>query len=126
MSYCTSCLDGPVDTRFVVLQWGTRVLDSNGQPIADPPAGAEQSAGAQSESAPDHLPSSTPEPILVSGGGRNEDRLAGHPAILDVPTGKGRIIAFNFNPLHRDLNRSDYRFLWNAILNWSALPPAPP
>jgi hypothetical protein len=28
--------------------------------------------------------------------------------------------------MHRDLNHSDYRFLWNAILNWSALPPAQP
>ena len=23
MAYCTSCLDGPVDERWVVLQWGT-------------------------------------------------------------------------------------------------------
>jgi hypothetical protein len=28
----------------------------------------------------------------------------------------------NSNPMHRDLNRSDYRFLWNALLNWNALP----
>ena len=37
-----------------------------------------------------------------------------------------RVLAFNFNPMHRDLNHSDYRFLWNGILNWSALPPAQP
>ena len=42
------------------------------------------------------------------------------------PSGKGRVIAFNFSPMHRDLNHSDYRFLWNGILNWSALPPAQP
>jgi hypothetical protein len=23
--------------------------------------------------------------------------------------------------MHRDLNRSDYRLLWNAILNWQAI-----
>ncbi len=28
------------------------------------------------------------------------------------------------SPIHRDLNRSDFRFLWNALLNWNALPPA--
>ena len=28
---------------------------------------------------------------------------------------------FNFNPLHRDLNRGDQRLLWNAILNWEAI-----
>jgi hypothetical protein len=23
--------------------------------------------------------------------------------------------------MHRDLNRSDYRLLWNAIINWKAI-----
>jgi hypothetical protein len=62
------------------------------------------------------------QPIVVSGGGRKTDLLAGHPAILDTPVGKGRIVAFNFNPIHRDLNRSDYRLLWNVVLNWRNLP----
>ena len=61
--------------------------------------------------------------MLVSGAVKGEDELEGRPAILDLPAGKGRVIAFLFNPIHRDLNRSDYRFLWNAILNWNALPP---
>jgi hypothetical protein len=30
-------------------------------------------------------------------------------------------VTYNFNPMHRDLNRSDYRLLWNAILNWRSL-----
>jgi hypothetical protein len=59
--------------------------------------------------------------MVVSGGAKGEDVLEGRPAILDLPAGKGRVIAFNFNPQHRDLNRSDYRLLWNAILNWSAI-----
>jgi len=42
-----------------------------------------------------------------------------------VPAGKA-VIAFGFNPQHRDLNRSDYRFLWNVLLNWSALPSPQP
>jgi hypothetical protein len=33
-----------------------------------------------------------------------------------VPVAKGHVIAYNFNPMHRDLNRSDYRLLWNAEL----------
>jgi hypothetical protein len=94
MAYCTSCFDGPVDPRGVVLQWGTR------------PAG---SAGEKSKS------------IVLSGGARGGDKLEGHPAILDLPSGEGRVIAFNFNPMHRDLNHSDYRFLWNAILNWKKI-----
>ena len=84
MSYCTSCLDGPVDRSAIVMQWGA----SDGSPF------------------------------LVSGGARGESGLVGRPAIFDVPTGKGRIVAFNFNPLHRDLNHGDHRLVWNAVLNW--------
>lgn len=91
MAYCTTCLDGPVDTSTVVLEWG----DTTGAPI------------------------------LISGqiwGGGN---LIGHPAILDSPVGGGHIITFNFNPIHRDLNRGDQRMLWNAILNWQSILAAP-
>jgi hypothetical protein len=54
----------------------------------------------------------TGEEMVVSGGARNEKALQGRPAILDVPVGRGRIVVFNFNPLHRDLNYSDHRLLW--------------
>jgi hypothetical protein len=60
-------------------------------------------------------------PMCVSGGMRGEDELRGRPAILELPLGRGRVVAFNFSPVHRDMNRSDHRLLWNAILNWSAL-----
>ncbi len=86
MAYCTSCLEGPVDRRFVVSTWGGL------------------------------------RPMVVSGGMRGESELLGRPAILDVPVGRGHVVAYNFSPIHRDMNRSDYRFLWNAILNWKALP----
>lgn len=98
MSYCTSCLDGPFDPRNVVLQWGTG------------PLAHEREDTDRSES------------MVVSGGARNVEDLAGRPAILDVPVGRGRVLVFNFNPMHRDLNHSDYRFLWNGILNWDHLP----
>jgi hypothetical protein len=60
-------------------------------------------------------------PLVVSGQAWGEDNLIGRPAIFDMPVGKGRVVAFNFNPLHRDLNRGDQRLLWNAILNWQAI-----
>ncbi len=62
-------------------------------------------------------------PIVVSGGGRNADALAGHPAIIEDALGKGRVVAFNFNPMHRNLNRADHRLLWNVVLNWQTLAP---
>jgi hypothetical protein len=60
-------------------------------------------------------------PLVVSGQAWNEAGIVGHPAILDLPVGRGHVIAFNFNPLHRDLNRGDHRLAWNAILNWQAI-----
>ncbi|HLY51962.1 MAG TPA: M14 family zinc carboxypeptidase [Steroidobacteraceae bacterium] len=60
-------------------------------------------------------------PFVVSGQAWGEENLIGRPAILDMPQGQGHVVAFNFNPLHRDLNRGDQRMLWNAILNWRAI-----
>ena len=90
MAYCTSCLDGPVDERHIVLRWG-----GTGE-------------------------------LVVSGGIRGGKQLAGRPAILATPSGKGQVVSYNFNGIHRDMNRGDYRLVWNAIINWNALPqPAP-
>jgi hypothetical protein len=50
------------------------------------------------------------------------DALAGKPAILDVPAGEGRVVFFAFNPLHRHLNHSDFRLVFNTILHWNDLP----
>ena len=57
-------------------------------------------------------------PFVVSGQAWGEQNLIGRPAILDMRAGAGQVVAFNFNPLHRDLNRGDQRMLWNAIINW--------
>jgi len=38
-----------------------------------------------------------------------------------MPVGKGHVVSFNFNPMHRDLNRGDQRLLWNALLNWQTI-----
>jgi hypothetical protein len=61
------------------------------------------------------------KPFVESGQAWGEENLIGRPAILDMPVGKGHVVAFNFNPMHRDLNRGDQRLLWNAILNWQAI-----
>jgi len=87
MAYCTTCLDGPIDTSSIVLEWG----DREGQPF------------------------------VVSGQAWGEDNLVGRGAIMDFRSGAGHVITFNFNPLHRDLNRGDQRLLWNAIINWRAI-----
>jgi hypothetical protein len=60
-------------------------------------------------------------PFVVSGQAWGEGKLIGRPALLDMPVGHGHVVIFNFNPLHRDLNRGDQRLVWNAILNWEAI-----
>ena len=60
-------------------------------------------------------------PFVESGQAWGEENLIGRPAILDMPVGKGHVVSFNFNPMHRDLNRGDQRMLWNTILNWQAI-----
>jgi hypothetical protein len=53
------------------------------------------------------------KPFVVSGQAWGTANLIGRPAIFDMPAGRGRVVAFDFNPMHRDLNRGDQRLLWN-------------
>jgi len=64
-------------------------------------------------------------PFVISGQAWGEENIFKRPAILDMPTGRGHVVSFNFNPFHRDMNRGDHRLVWNAILNWQAIVSAP-
>jgi hypothetical protein len=95
----------------VVLQWGTKLRSEDRE---EPAEGAKPKDVAKKD-----------EPkMLVSGAIKNDDEFEGRPAVFDIPAGKGRVLAFNFEVIHRDFDRSDFRLLWNALLNWNALPPA--
>jgi hypothetical protein len=99
----------------VVLQWGTKLRKEDREEEAPELTLTDEAKEAREKAKKAELK------MLVSGALKGEDDLEGRPAILDLAAGKGRVIAFNFNPIHRDLNRSDHRFLWNALLNWNAL-----
>lgn len=125
-----------VDKRnrgFAVVQFGTK----------DPePEEDEENAGAGTieieeeeieEQGSETPPSPAPAPdrkedkkedkrLVLSGFVRGEDVVDGKPAILDVPVGKGRVLLYAFNPLHRYLNLSDFRLVDNALLSWNDLP----
>jgi hypothetical protein len=96
----------------VVLQWGTKLRTEDRE--------EEGTEGGKAKDAKDQTKKDEVK-MLVSGAVKGEDELEGRPAIFDLPAGRGRVIAFNFNPIHRDLNRSDFRLLWNAILNWNVI-----
>jgi hypothetical protein len=55
--------------------------------------------------------------LLISGmlaGGRE---LAGKPAVVDVPVGKGHIVLFAINPVWRDQTQGSYFLLFNAMMH---------
>ncbi|SEL92887.1 M14 family zinc carboxypeptidase [Parapedobacter koreensis] len=60
-------------------------------------------------------------PYVLSGMVRNEDEIIGEGAIFDVPVGKGRLLAFTFDPLHRYQNHHDAPLVWNILINWDHL-----
>jgi hypothetical protein len=99
-----------VDEGTIVLQWGTKL------PKDDDDAEGSQDEAKDEKKEP---------PLVVSGGIKGGDELVGKPALVDLEVGKGRVIAFDFDPIHRYQTESDFRLVWNAILNWNDLPAAP-
>jgi hypothetical protein len=98
------------DEGRIVLQWGAELpKDEDTEP---------DEAQADKED-------KKKEPLVVSGGVKGGDEILGKPAILDIPTGKGRVVAFDFDPIHRYQTLSDFRLVWNAVLNWNDLPETP-
>jgi hypothetical protein len=100
-----------IEAGRIVLQWGSEIpkdeLDE--APEAD-----------------DDAPKPKKDAIVVSGGVKGGSEIEGKGAIFDIPVGKGRVLAYNFDPIHRYQTESDFRLVWNAILNWNDLPPTPP
>jgi len=92
----------------IVLQWGLKI------PNDDPDAAAKEREKDEKKI-----------PLVVSGGIKGDLEIEGRPAILDIPVGKGRTVAFDFDPIHRYQTESDFRLVWNVILNWNDLPPVP-
>ncbi len=59
--------------------------------------------------------------LLVSGMLGGGEDLAGRPAIVDVPVGKGHIVMFANNPMWRHQTHGSFSLLFNAILNFDSL-----
>jgi len=56
------------------------------------------------------------------------DQLRSRPFAADVPNacnGKGRVILFASNPIYRWQNHGEFNMIFNSILNWKYVPPAP-
>ena len=59
--------------------------------------------------------------LLVSGLVEGGDEIAQHPAVVDVPSGKGHVVLFSINPVYRGETRGTYSLVLNTILNFDSL-----
>ena len=54
---------------------------------------------------------------LVEGGGE----IAQHPAVVDVPAGKGHVVLFSINPVYRGETEGSYSLVLNTVMNFDSL-----
>jgi hypothetical protein len=59
--------------------------------------------------------------LLVSGMLAGGSELAGKPAVVDVPVGRGHVVMFANNPMWRHQTHGSFSLLFNAILNYDSL-----
>ena len=85
--------------------------------------------GANPFDAPPATPPPTPQGVLMrypggddhvlSGLMRGANEIRNRPAIVDQPSGKGRIIMFAGNPCYRWQNFGEFNMLFNTVLNFN-------
>jgi len=59
--------------------------------------------------------------LLMSGMLEGGEDIAGTPALVDSPRGKGHILLFAFNPMWRMNTQGTYALVMNAVMNWDHL-----
>src|SRR4029077_6752332 len=104
------------DSAMLVLQYGAglKTEKDEGAMLGMPETGhAAAPAEKKEKPAPD-------SEDVASGMVRHESDILGQGAICAVPVGKGRVVAFTFDALHRFLNHHEFPLVWNALLNWDA------
>lgn len=104
------------DRAMMLLQYGTK-------PLKDEIEYTGPIMGKPDQVSPDKKKEETQKepPYVRSGMVRNEQTIIGQGTIFNVPVGKGRVIAFTFDPLHRYMNHHDAPLVWNTLINWDNL-----
>ncbi len=59
------------------------------------------------------------EGSVLSGLMKGANELRNRPAIVDVPTGSGRVVIFASNPCYRWQNHGEFGMLFNSLLNFN-------
>jgi hypothetical protein len=63
---------------------------------------------------------------VLSGLMKGVAEIRDRPAIVDVPSGRGRVLMFSTNPCYRWQNLGEFNMLANAILHFNAVPKSSP
>ena len=101
---------------LVALQFGTKDVTKTPQEL-------EEEAQSKQEDDEDKANRGKEPPLVQSGGIiSGEEIIDGAPALVSAALGKGRVVMFSWNPMHRHVNLHDHAFVYNAILNWNDLP----
>jgi len=58
---------------------------------------------------------------VLSGLMRGANEIRNRPAIVDVPTGQGRVLLYATNPVYRWQNHGEFNMVFNALLNYNDL-----
>jgi hypothetical protein len=66
------------------------------------------------------------ERSVLSGLFNGSDDIKGRAAVVVTPAGKGEIVMFATNPVWRWQNLGEYRMIFNTLMNFRNLAPAPP
>jgi len=111
------------DSKTIPVRYGSGPLlsiDTGANPF-DPPAPG---------------PPPTPQAVLMrypggddhvlSGLMRGANEIRNRAAIIDQPSGKGRVILFAGNPCYRWQNFGEFNLLFNTVLNFNDIKPVPP
>lgn len=59
--------------------------------------------------------------LFLSGLVKSPDELGGQPAAAVMPMGRGNVVLFGFDPLHRYQTHGNFALVWNTILHWNDL-----
>jgi hypothetical protein len=59
--------------------------------------------------------------LLVAGLLENGGELAGRPAVVDAPLGRGHVLLFGIRPMWRAETQGTYAMVLNALAHWNAL-----
>ena len=116
------------DKRMVPVRYGSGPLLTV-QPVGGGRGGPDAPEGGGPPAAP-------PQGILMrypggddhvlSGLMRGANEIRNRPAIVDMPSGKGRVILFAGNPCYRWQNFGEFNMLFNTVLNFNDIKDAAP